>query len=117
VHRARSRQLIDDERFKDNVTRVLHRDALTRELETALVMESTAHWLAQFAAVGVPATEVRNIVKSSMGHRPTRLELFRRSHFRGPERIACSARRCASITSLWAPPMRHPSSVATRWSC
>jgi len=54
-------ELIDDERFKDNVTRVLHRDALTRELETALVMESTAHWLAQFAAVGVPATEVRNI--------------------------------------------------------
>jgi crotonobetainyl-CoA:carnitine CoA-transferase CaiB-like acyl-CoA transferase len=53
--------LLDDERFKENTSRVIHRDELSRELETALVQEPTDHWLAQFSAVGVPATEIRAI--------------------------------------------------------
>jgi len=54
-------ELIDDVRFKDNATRVLHRDELSRELEGSLLQQTTAHWLTQFSAVGVPATEIRAI--------------------------------------------------------
>lgn len=54
-------ELVDDERFKDNATRVHHRDELTAELEATLVTESTATWLERFAGAGVPATEIRSV--------------------------------------------------------
>jgi crotonobetainyl-CoA:carnitine CoA-transferase CaiB-like acyl-CoA transferase len=55
------KELISDPRFKDNATRVHHRDELTSELEAALAKDSTESWLSQFGDAGVPATEIRNI--------------------------------------------------------
>jgi crotonobetainyl-CoA:carnitine CoA-transferase CaiB-like acyl-CoA transferase len=54
-------ELIADERFKDNATRVIHRDELTLELEATLKTETTATWLQRFSDVGVPATEIKDI--------------------------------------------------------
>jgi crotonobetainyl-CoA:carnitine CoA-transferase CaiB-like acyl-CoA transferase len=54
-------ELIGDSRFKDNATRVQHRDELTKELEAALAKEPTAIWLERFAGAGVPATEIRSV--------------------------------------------------------
>ena len=54
-------EVIADERFKDNATRVIHRDELTLELEATLKTETTATWLQRFSDVGVPATEIMDI--------------------------------------------------------
>ncbi len=54
-------ELIDDGRFKDNVTRVLHRDELTSELEASLSKETTTTWLKRFSDAGVPATEIKDV--------------------------------------------------------
>lgn len=66
-------ELVSDERFKDNVARVHHRDELTAELESALVKESTALWLERFAAAGVPATEIRSVGQALDGQQTAAL--------------------------------------------
>jgi crotonobetainyl-CoA:carnitine CoA-transferase CaiB-like acyl-CoA transferase len=74
-------ELIDDERFKDNTARVLHRDELTHELEIALVKEPTATWLERFATVGVPATEIRNVDQVLDGAQTDALGIVQRQPF------------------------------------
>jgi crotonobetainyl-CoA:carnitine CoA-transferase CaiB-like acyl-CoA transferase len=55
--------LAEDNRFADNGSRVAHRDQLTREIETVLTALPTAHWLARFAAAGVPAAQVQDLAQ------------------------------------------------------
>ena len=54
-------ELIDDERFCDNATRVRFRDELSAELESTLAGETTATWLERLGAAGVPASEIRGV--------------------------------------------------------
>jgi crotonobetainyl-CoA:carnitine CoA-transferase CaiB-like acyl-CoA transferase len=50
-----------DERFRTNSARVMHRDALRRELEQRLASESAREWAARLNRAGVPAGEVNDI--------------------------------------------------------
>ncbi len=50
-----------DERFLTNLDRVTHRDALTAAIEDALAGHGAEHWLAELAALGIPAGKVRTI--------------------------------------------------------
>ena len=54
-------QLLDDDRFVDNATRVAHRDELSAALERVLSARTTAAWLAVLEGAGVPAAEVRGV--------------------------------------------------------
>jgi crotonobetainyl-CoA:carnitine CoA-transferase CaiB-like acyl-CoA transferase len=53
--------LLKDDRFADNASRVAHRDELTGEIEAVLRARPTAHWLALLEAAGVPAAEVQDL--------------------------------------------------------
>jgi len=54
-------ELIADERFESNASRVVFRDQLTSEIEFTLTKYVTATWLARFTAAGVPVAEIRGI--------------------------------------------------------
>jgi crotonobetainyl-CoA:carnitine CoA-transferase CaiB-like acyl-CoA transferase len=53
--------LVTDDRFADNASRVAHRDELTEAIESVLTTEPTQHWLARCQDAGVPAAEVQNL--------------------------------------------------------
>lgn len=53
--------LASDPRFATNPARVVHRDALVAELETALSSGSTADWADRLTAADVPAGEVGDV--------------------------------------------------------
>ena len=70
--------LIEDPRFVDNAARVAHRDELTTEIEAALGTRDTAHWLATFEAVGLPASTVRSLHGVLASEQVAALEQIRR---------------------------------------
>ena len=53
--------LATDHRFRDNATRVTHRDELTARLEAVLARGTSAEWLQRFDTAGIPASEVRDL--------------------------------------------------------
>jgi crotonobetainyl-CoA:carnitine CoA-transferase CaiB-like acyl-CoA transferase len=53
--------LIDDPRFANNADRLLHRDELTEEIESALAQDDVETWVARMEAAGVPAGLVRTV--------------------------------------------------------
>ena len=53
--------LIGDERFKDNPTRIAHLPELQAELEATLVTNTSEHWLGVFDEAGVPAAPILNM--------------------------------------------------------
>ncbi len=59
-HLGREDLLIDPD-FATREDRKTHRLRLTVELETVLVMQSTAHWVAALNALGVPTGEVMSV--------------------------------------------------------
>ena len=60
--RAMGREdLIGDERFKDNPTRIAHLPELQAELEATLVTNTSEHWLGVFDEAGVPAAPILNM--------------------------------------------------------
>ncbi len=50
-----------DERFADPVARVRNREALTREIESALQAADVAHWVERLNEVGIPAGPVLDL--------------------------------------------------------
>ncbi len=56
-----ARALSDDARFAQNVDRMAHREELADALEGFLAGHTTAEWLAQFEAAGLPAGPVLDI--------------------------------------------------------
>ena len=48
-----SRDLIEDQRFLDNATRVANRDALTHEIEATLAESPASQWLGILDAAGI----------------------------------------------------------------
>ena len=57
----RREDLIGDERFKDNPTRIAHLPELQAELEATLVTNTSEHWLRLFEKAGVPASPILNM--------------------------------------------------------
>jgi crotonobetainyl-CoA:carnitine CoA-transferase CaiB-like acyl-CoA transferase len=55
--------LLEDPRFVDNASRVLHRDELTAALEEVLRQKPSTHWLGLLADEGVPAAEVQDVAQ------------------------------------------------------
>jgi crotonobetainyl-CoA:carnitine CoA-transferase CaiB-like acyl-CoA transferase len=54
-------ELAADPRFRDNASRVTHRDELTARLEEVLATGTSAEWLERFDTAGIPASEVRDL--------------------------------------------------------
>ena len=53
--------LLEDERFTDNPTRIVHRAELEAELENTFTTETCDHWLDLFEKSGVPAGPIFNL--------------------------------------------------------
>ena len=56
-------ELHTDPRFRDNAARMVHLPALVESLTQHFATRSSAHWLAELAAVGVPAGPVLTIAE------------------------------------------------------
>lgn len=56
-------ELVDDERFRDNSARVLHREELVALLAEKFLAANTAQWLARLAKSNVPAGPINNIAE------------------------------------------------------
>ncbi len=54
---------LEDERFRDVIGRVRHRDALTAEIEAALAHADVAEWVERFNAAGVPCGPVLSVAR------------------------------------------------------
>ncbi len=54
-------ELIDDERFKSNPQRVIHRKQLANHLEEIFSTKQRAEWVDQLTAIGIPVGAVRSI--------------------------------------------------------
>ncbi|MDX1540756.1 MAG: CaiB/BaiF CoA-transferase family protein [Geminicoccaceae bacterium] len=54
-------ELKDDPRFAEREARKRHRDALTAEIEAALVGETARHWVERLNQAGIPAGEVLSV--------------------------------------------------------
>jgi crotonobetainyl-CoA:carnitine CoA-transferase CaiB-like acyl-CoA transferase len=71
--------LAEDPRYATNAARVLHRDALTRELERVLATRSATAWLAALEPAGVPCAPINDLAQvfadPQVHHRGLRLEL------------------------------------------
>jgi len=57
------RELLDDPRFASNPLRTDNETALKRELEDALRMQATEHWLERLARAGVPSGAIQNVAQ------------------------------------------------------
>lgn len=53
-------EMFTDPRFKDGPTRILNRDALSRELQAIFIQKPAAHWLPLLEAAGVPSGPLYN---------------------------------------------------------
>ena len=49
------KELMDDERFKDNPARLKNREALIEELEKTFVTKTSDQWVEELLAIGIPA--------------------------------------------------------------
>ena len=71
--------LARDPRYATNAARVLHRDALTRELERLLATRPATAWLAALEPAGVPCAPINDLAQvfadPQVRHRGLRLEL------------------------------------------
>ena len=54
--------LFDDPRFATNEARISHRDAITAEMQSRLISDTTENWLGKLNAAGVPAGPVLDVV-------------------------------------------------------
>jgi crotonobetainyl-CoA:carnitine CoA-transferase CaiB-like acyl-CoA transferase len=57
-------ELVDDERFATNATRLTHRDELGRELDAAFAAAPAAEWVAKLGAAGVPAGPINDVAEA-----------------------------------------------------
>ena len=53
----------DDARFADNPSRVAHQEVLNSMIEAIIAQRSTAHWIAQLEAAGVPCSPVNDLAQ------------------------------------------------------
>jgi crotonobetainyl-CoA:carnitine CoA-transferase CaiB-like acyl-CoA transferase len=71
--------LAADPRYATNASRVLHRDALTGELERVLASRTAAAWLAALEPAGVPCAPINDLAQvfadPQVRHRGLRIEL------------------------------------------
>ncbi|NDY82594.1 CoA transferase [Orrella sp. NBD-18] len=61
---------LDDERFKDNPSRVANKDALYGMIDQTIAAQPTKHWIEVLEAAGVPCSPVNNLAEM-IGHPQT----------------------------------------------
>ncbi|MGE5141880.1 MAG: CaiB/BaiF CoA transferase family protein [Acidobacteriota bacterium] len=80
--------LANDERFRTNLVRVQHRDALDAELERLLRGRPAAWWLAALETAGVPAAPINDVAQvfddPQVRHRGLRIDVARTGGERVP---------------------------------
>ena len=70
--------LPSDPRFVDNAARVSYRDELTATINDALASDDAAVWLDRFDAAGIPAGQVRTLLRTLGSPQVEALDIFRR---------------------------------------
>ena len=76
--------LAADERFKTNVSRIEHREALHKEIDAALKPFTRAELCADLMAIGIPAGPVHNVAEAlQQPHAAARDMLVTRSDYKG----------------------------------
>ena len=61
------KDLLGDNRFANNASRVVHRDALISEMEKVFAVESLSYWIALFEKAGIPIAPI-NTVRQAIEH-------------------------------------------------
>lgn len=70
--------LLSDPRFADNAARVSYRDELTAIINAALASDDAAAWLDRFDAAGIPAGQVRTLLRTLGSPQVEALDILRR---------------------------------------
>ena len=70
--------LPSDPRFVDNAARVSHRDELTATINAVLATDDAAAWLDRFDAAGIPAGQVRTLLRALGSPQVEALDILRR---------------------------------------
>ena len=70
--------LLSDPRFVDNAARVAHRDELTATISAVLASDDAAAWLDRFDAAGIPAGQVRTLLRALGSPQVEALDILRR---------------------------------------
>ena len=70
--------LPSDPRFVDNAARVSHRDELTATINAVLASDDAAAWLDRFDAAGIPAGQVRTLLRALGSPQVEALDILRR---------------------------------------
>lgn len=69
--------LPSDPRFVDNAARVSHRDELTATINAVLATDDAAAWLDRFDAAGIPAGQVRTLLRALGSPQVEALDILR----------------------------------------
>ena len=69
--------LLSDPRFADNAARVSNRDELTATINAALASDDAAAWLDRFDAAGIPAGQVRTLLRTLGSPQVEALDILR----------------------------------------
>ena len=69
--------LPSDPRFVDNAARVSHRDELTATINAVLATDDAATWLDRFDAAGIPAGQVRTLLRALGSPQVEALDILR----------------------------------------
>ena len=69
--------LPSDPRFVDNAARVSHRDELTATINAVLATDGAAAWLDRFDAAGIPAGQVRTLLRALGSPQVEALDILR----------------------------------------
>ena len=70
--------LLSDPRFADNAARVSHRDELTATINAVLASDDANAWLDRFDAAGIPAGQVRSLLRALGSPQVEALDILRR---------------------------------------
>lgn len=97
-------ELIDDDRFRSNESRVHYRDALREAVEARFLLHTAAHWVAVCTAAGIAAGLVNSIAEAFAFAESLGLEVV--AELRDPDSDRIS-RQVANPIHLAANPPRH----------
>jgi len=80
--------LLSDPRFVDNAARVAHRDELTATINAVLASDDASSWLDRFDAAGIPAGQVRSLLRALGSPQVEALDILRRPSDGGDSVVA-----------------------------
>ena len=96
-------ELVEDDRFTTNPSRVEQPDELVRLLSARFVHEDVATWIAVLAEAGVPAAPVQDAGQVAEGEQTAALGILQQLESGAQDRGAPLGRRCTRDPSPAAP--------------